>query len=257
MKRFQNTALFVLIFLAACGSIPGLGSTPTPSPEPTFTFTPAPTETQTPAPTATLDAAATLAAQQTQTASIVLDELESLLSDSEISHQDGQMAWQENEPITVSLSGPEVDRAEIDKKITAGNFILKSDVTWNASGIIICGVIFRSEPNIEQGRQYNFLFMRFSGLPAWSIEFHEFGRFKNSPSSVKYSSALNQGNGTTNQVILMVKDEQFTVYINGVRQGRYFDNSKQRTDGVFAFLGYQDSGKGSCKFENSWIWELK
>ena len=25
----------------------------------------------------------------------------------------------------------------------------------------------------------------------------------------------------------------------------------------FAFLGYQDSGEGSCKFENSWIWELK
>jgi hypothetical protein len=27
-------------------------------------------------------------------------------------------------------------------------------------------------------------------------------------------------------------------------------------DGAFAFLAVQESGTGSCEFENSWIWSL-
>ena len=198
-----------------------------------------------------------MAAKQTQTASDVLSDLDKILGESDISYKDGGLIWQEDKPITVSLTGPEKDYVEVDEKLITGNFILKSDVTWKASGIIVCGAIFRSEPNFEQGKQYQFLYMRFSGLPAWSIELHEFGRFKNSPTSIKYSGAINQDNGSTNQFVLVAQDEQFTVYINGVRQGRFFDNSKQRTEGYMAFSGSQDSGKGSCVFENSWVWELQ
>jgi hypothetical protein len=249
----------MLMFLIACGNLPGINLTATPSPEPTLTLTPLPTliSTSTPAPTATLDIAATAEAQQTQTANDVLGDMDKILGESEIPYKDGHLVWRESKPITVSLSGPERDYADLDKKLTAGNFILKSDVTWNASGIILCGAVFRSEPNLAQGKQYQFIYLRLSGLPAWSIELHEFGRYKNSPTSVQYSNAINQNNGAANQFILIAQDEQFTVYINGVRQGRYFDYSKQRTEGSIAFLGFQDSGKGSCKFENSWVWELK
>ncbi len=259
MKRLQYFALFVLLLIIACGTMPGTAPTGTlsPSPEPTSTFTPAPTDTPTAVPTATIDVAATVEAKQTQTANDVLGEIEKILGDSNIPYKDGRLAWQEDKPITVSLSGPDGNYADVDEKLVSSNFILKSDVTWSASGIIVCGVIFRSEPNIAEGKQYQFLYMRLSGLPAWAIELHEFGRFQNSPTAVKYSSALIQENNSTNQVVLVAQDDQFTVYINRVRQGRFFDYSKQRTEGSFAFLGYQDSGKGSCKFENSWIWELK
>ena len=134
---------------------------------------------------------------------------------------------------------------------------MKSDVTWEASGIIICGIMFRSEPNLEKGKQYQFIYLRLSGLPAWEIDVFEFGRYKNSPSKTQYSNAIDQDNGATNQVVLVAQDEQFTVYINRARQGRYFDYSKQRMDGSFAFQGFQDSGTGSCNFENSWIWSLE
>jgi hypothetical protein len=98
--------------------------------------------------------------------------------------------------------------------------------------------------------------MRFSGLPAWAIELHEFGQFRNTPSKVQYSDSIDQGNGGTNQFVLIAQDEQFNLYLNNVSQGRYFDYSKQRMDGAFAFLGLQQSGEGSCEFENSWIWSL-
>jgi hypothetical protein len=259
VNRLQFFAIFVTIILTACGSTPGVLPAATPSPEPTLTFTPVPTASQTPSPvpTATRNIAATVEAQQTQTASDVLGDLDKILGESDIPYKDGTLAWQESKPITVSLKGPGSDYADIDEKLTAGNFVLKSDVTWSASGIILCGAIFRSEPNLDQGKQYQFLYLRLSGLPAWSIELHEFGRYKNSPTDVKFSSAINQKNGATNQFLIVAQDDQFNVYINGVRQGRFFDYSKQRTEGYFAFFGSQDSGKGSCKFENSWIWELK
>lgn len=262
MKRFSYYVLLILLFASlACGA---QGANPEPTTtlvEPTNTLepteTPAPTETSTPLPTATPDAAATAASRATEGASDVLGELNSLLSDTDIPYTDGHLAWQQDtEEIDIRLKGPDNRVYGIDEGLTAGDFIFKSDVTWEATGILICGAIFRSEPNLEQGKQYQFVFLRLSGLPVWAVEVHEFGNFKNSPTDTKTSNALDQSNGATNQFVLVVQDDNFTLYLNGVRQGRYFDYSKQRTNGTFGFLGYQDSGDGDCKFENSWVWSL-
>ncbi len=256
MKRFPYFVSFVLMFILACGILPGYSPTATVTPKPTFTPTSPPTETPTLVPTSTPNASATAEARATQTADDMLADLDKALGDTDIPYQNGYLAWRNDTPASIKMNGPASKLLEIDDRLTAGNFILKSDVTWNATGIIICGAIFRSEEDLVEGAQYQFLFLRLSGLPAWAIEFHDFGYFKNSPTKVKYSSALLQENDATNQFILVAQDEEFTLYINGVRQGRYFDNSKQRLDGSFAFLGIQDSGKGSCTYENSWIWSL-
>jgi len=215
MERFLHFAPLVLILLSACGSIPGLNPAATPTPTATHTpeptFTPLPTDTSTPSPTATPDEAATAAAEATQGAGDVLAELDQRLGETDIPYKEGHLAWQQTEPLTVSLSGPDYSFLEIDDKLTAGNFILKSDVTWNASGILICGAVFRSEPDIEQGKQYMFSYLRLSGLPAWAIEVHEFGRYKNSPTDVKFSDALDLANGATNQFVLVAQEEQFTI----------------------------------------------
>ena len=120
----------------------------------------------------------------------------------------------------------------------------------------MCGAIFRSEADMAKGKQYQFLFLRFSGLPAWAIEVHEFGQFKNSPTKTKFSDALDLANGATNQFMLVVQDDHFTLYLNNARQGTYYDYSKQRAEGSCGFLGIQQSGQGNCEFENSWIWTL-
>lgn len=257
MKRFRYFFAFLLVLLSACSNIPGLSATATPTVEPTHTSTPLPTKTPTASPTATPDARATEAAKATQAASDMFSELDDVLEDTDIPYKDGYLAWEYKDPIAIKLTGPEQSAQGIDDQFTGSNFVLKSDVTWTATGIIVCGAIFRSEPDIAIGRQYQFLFLRLSGLPAWSIDVNEFGQYKNSITKTQFSSALLQGNGATNQVVLIADREQFTLYINGIRQGRFFDYSNQRSEGTFAFFGYQDSGKGSCEFENTWIWSLE
>ncbi len=259
MKRIPYLCLILVVLLSACSNLAAQPATSTPAPTNTIppTFTPLPSETPTPVPTSTPNVTATAAAKATETSSAVVDELDKLLGDTDIPYQQGHLAWKQKEPISVTLSGPSWDYAEIDKNLMASNFILKSEITWQATGIIICGLTFRSEADLEKGRQYRFAYLRLSGLPAWDIELHDFGRFKNTPTKIQYSGAIDQGNGAKNQVVLIAQDEKFTLFINGDSQGRYFDYSKQRMDGVFAFNGSQDSGKGSCKFENSWIWILE
>lgn len=263
MKRFPVLALFALMAAAlACNS-----AAPASTPEPTATLvlptetpeptdTPPPTETSTPLPTATPDAAATRAARATQSASSVLDELDKLLGSANIPYKEGQLVWEQTEPLAIRMTGPDYQIVDIDEDLTAANFIFKSDVRWEASGLLICGSVFRSEPNLLKGKQYQFVYLRLSGLPAWAIEVHEFGDYKNSPSDTRTAGAIDLANGATNQFVLVVQDDHFTLYLNGVRQGTYYDYSKQRSEGYFGFLGWQDSGEGGCEFKNSWIWSL-
>jgi hypothetical protein len=221
------------------------------------TATALPTDTPTTIPTATPNLTATAAIEATATSASVLAELNDVLRDTDIAYDQGKLLWQQSKAMKVKLSGPSADYLPVDDNLIGKNFILKSDVTWEASGIIVCGFIFRSEPDLERGKQYRFNYLRLSGLPAWAIDFVQFGRFGNSLSGMKFSDEIDQGNHAANQILLVVQDEQFTVYINNARQGRYFDNSKQRSDGFFAFEGSQESGRGLCEFKNSWIWSLE
>jgi len=216
-----------------------------------------PTDTPTPVPSSTPDITATAAVIATEGAADILSELDNFLGDSDVPYKEGQLSWWQTETVRMDMSGPQSDNIwEIDKDLTAGNFIFKSDVTWEASGVLICGAIFRSEPDLLNGKQYQFYFYRLSGLPAYFIDVYEFGEFKNTITDAKFSNTLNVGNGETNQFMLVAQDDQFNVYINGVRQSRFFDYSKQRMDGNFGFLAWQESGTGYCEFENSWIWSL-
>ena len=257
MKNRTLIALLVLVLLGvACG-------TAAPEPTPTTTLMPSPTitltttSTPTLVPTATPNRTATVAAKATQAAGDIQSDLDSLLRDEEIDYQSGRLLWRQETPLSIDLTGPDARYQKFADGEIGKNFILKSDVTWNATGLLLCGFIFRSERDLVEGKQYVFLYLRLSGAPAWSIEYHEFGYFKNSPTRVKYSSAVDLTNGATNQLVLIANEGEFTVFINGIRQGKYYDYSEQRTEGEFAVVGSQDSGEGSCEYENTYVWELK
>jgi hypothetical protein len=261
MKRLLYFIVLISILVMACGSLSKLSSPatstplpPTDTPEPTFTALP--TATVVPSPTSTPDATATKIAQATETASAVLAELDhDLGADSGVPYKDGHLLWQQNEQSTLNLAGPDNGFLAI-KDIEASDFVFKADVTWQATGILICGAVFRSEPNLAKGKQYMFSYLRLSGLPAWEIDVNEFGKFKNSPSKFQTSGALDLSNGATNSFVIAARDNEFTVYINRVRQGRFYDNSRQRSNGAFGFYGVQESGKGTCEFKNAWVWSL-
>ena len=260
MKQFPYFILLVPILIIACGNLQGLNPTSTPTPQPTHTseptFTPLPTDTPTPLPTSTPDAAATTAAKATETAAVALAELDKYLgADAGIPYKEGHLIWQQNEQYSLNLTGPDAGFLAIEN-IESSDFIFKADVTWEATGLLICGSVFRSEPDIEKGKQYMFSYLRLSGLPAWSIDVNRYGRYQNSVSDFRTSGAVDLGNGSTNRFIIVAQDNQFTVYINRTREGRYYDNSKQLSRGAFGFFGAQDSGKGTCEFKNAWIWSL-
>lgn len=239
----------------ACGATaPEPTATSTPEPP---TLTPTVEPTSTPVPTATPNKTATIAAKATQAADDVLAELDAILANEDVAYKDGSLLWKQETPIVIDMTGPSGFFQPFAEGEIGKNFILKSDVTWEASGIIICGIAFRSEPDFREGKQYNFLYLRFSGAPAWAIEFHEFGYFKNSPTKTQYSNAVDLENGATNELLIVVSDDEFKVFINGTNQGRYFDYSKQQVEGRFAALASQDSGEGKCEYENTFVWALK
>lgn len=263
MKRLPYILVFVSILLLACGTLAGLNPTPTapatsvPTDTSEPTLTPLPTETSTPLPTSTPDTAATQAAKATESASTVLAELDKYMgADSDIPYKDGRLIWQQNEKLALNLSSPDNGFLAIDDNLTASDFIFKADVTWEASGILVCGAVFRSEANLEKGKQYMFSYLRLSGLPAWELDVNQYGRYQNSPSKLQTSGALDLTNGATNQFIIVAQANAFTFYINRVREGRFYDNSKQISNGTFGFFGTQESGKGTCEVENAWIWSL-
>lgn len=256
MNRKVLVAFLVLVLLTmACGTAaPEPTATSTPEPP---TLTPTATATSTPVPTATPNKAATVAAKATQAADDVLAELDAILANEDVAYQEGSLLWKQETPLVIDMTGPSGYFQTFAEGEIGRNFILKSDVTWEATGIIVCGISFRSEPDFIEGKQYKFLYLRFSGAPAWAIEFHEFGYFKNSPTKIQYSNAVDLANGATNQVLIVVRDDEFKVFINGTSQGRYFDYSKQQLEGGFAALASQDSGEGKCEYENTFIWALK
>ena len=260
MKRFPYLIILLLVVSQACSLAPATvqpSPTPAPTNTPQPTVTPVPTNTATSEPTSTPNKTATAAAQSTAAAQTVLAELDKLLGNTDIPYKDGRLQWQQGKPLMVSLKGPSSDYVEIDKNLVGNNFILKSDVTWEASGILICSAIFRSEPNLEKGKQYRFAALRFSGLPAWEIGVFEFNRLKSKISKTQFSDSIDLKNGATNHLVLVAQDGQFDIYVNDVHQGRYYDTSNQLTEGNFAFRGDQDSGEGTCNFQNSWVWALE
>ena len=256
MNRKVLVAFLVLVLLTmACGTAaPEPTATSTPEPP---TLTPTATATSTPVPTATPNKAATVAAKATQAADDVLAELDAILANEDVAYQEGSLLWKQETPLVIDMTGPSGFFQPFAEGEIGKNFILKSDVTWEATGIIVCGISFRSEPDFIEGKQYKFLYLRFSGAPAWAIEFHEFGYFKNSPTKIQYSNAVDLANGATNQVLIVVRDDEFKVFINGTSQGRYFDYSKQQLEGGFAALASQDSGEGKCEYDNTFVWALK
>jgi len=225
---------------------------PTVTAEPTNTALPVNTATPRPTPTPNMALTSTLEAF------LVLSQLDAYVGEnSDIPYGQGYLAWQQIEPISMDMSGPQRDGGVlqiISEDIRARNFIFKSNVTWSASGILICGLTFRAESDLNKGKQYQFYFYRLSGLPAYKIDVYEFGRFKNTISDVRFSDGIDSANNAANEFLLIAQNEQYTVFINGKQQGQYYDSNKQSTEGVLAFLAWQDSGKGSCKFENSFLW---
>lgn len=269
--------LLVLMLLVGCAGAPQAEPTlPPPTEPPAATNTPAPTDTPVPTdtavptdtpeptatetlvPTETPDLEATRSVESTAAAEALLAPILAELEAVDMPTDTGSLVWFQTEPYPFKIDTPGVAYVDaFPDGPNVANFVLSTEVTWEATGIVICGFVFRSDDDIVKGKQYQFLTLRFSGAPAWDIEFHEDGYYKNNiTGDVRYSDAMKLENKSTNHIILIAQGEKFTVYINDVRQGNFFDYSKQKLDGIFGFTASEDSGTSTCTFSNTWVWQL-
>ena len=267
----------IMVMVIGCGASSQPQATATQvvvptNPPPTFTYTvapsdtplptntPVPTDTATPLPTdtATPDLQATQAFESTQAAEKFTEDVKAQLAEFGFPTDVGYLGWAQTEPEAIELNTfGDFFYTPFAEDLVASDFILRTDITWETEGLVLCGLIFRSEPNYETGAQYNFVYLRISGLPAWDIEYYDNGQFVSNITDIKFSSAINMENGATNNLTLAAEGNKFTLYVNNERLGSFYDWSTLRTDGKFAFQGSQEKGPSTCTFNNTWIWMLK
>ena len=263
MARRIVAGLVAILMLAGGSSACGLpfrqqpSATPTESPLPTSTDTALPTATstplpsETPTPTATPDLAATQAAHNEQA---VRDNLAAL----ELPADSGHLGWYQEEPITLGLQGPSAKWQTFTKNFNAADFVMYSEVTWKTNGWPTCGLLFRSDGRLGKGNMYALQFLRYSGLPAWDIEYYRDGQFVSTiTNDVKFSDYLEIDDGATNKFLLAASGNEFKLYLNDNYEGQYYDWSKKLSEGQIAFLATQPAGSTQCIFENSWVWVYK
>jgi hypothetical protein len=246
--------------MVACGVMSFRSPTATPTSTntlvPTGTNTPLPTSTDTPVPptatpTSTPNLEATQAAQQEQTARDMLTQLE-LPSDI------GHLVWHQDEAIAITLEGQQYDYDYFADNVFISDFVLYSEMTWKTNGWPTCGAWFRVNKHWDIPDYYVLQFLRFSGLPAWDIEYIKGGDFvSNITEKVRFSKSFSIQDGATNKFVLAATGNEFKVFINDTFIGRYYDYSSKLTQGGFAFTGSQSSGDTTCTFENSWIWTYR
>jgi len=248
---------------AEAQSDPTSTSQPTQAPQPSQPPAPtqapaAPANTVPPPAQPTLAPTAAPTAAPTQAGGAILGQIETELQKIGLSTKTGHLGWSSEAPISITTQSYQgTDNALIGQNLTASDFVIKTDITWESQGGLAgCGVLFRAAPKLDKGAQYQFNTIRLSGFPGWDIEMWDLGKYVYTlGNQVQTSEAINQENGGTNTYMLYVKDKAFTVFINGGKTKTLTDS--KLTNGVLAFHVFQDSGITTCTFNNAWVWVLK
>jgi hypothetical protein len=173
----------------------------------------------------------------------------------ELPADQGELVWVQNNPERLTITGPEGVYSEFAESLVAGNFVVYTEFTWDTNSWPTCGVIFRSESNFSRGDFYLVQFLRFSGLPAFDIEYYRAGDFTSILSQeIRFSDYLDIDSGARNAIALAAIGNEFTVFVNGHSEGRYYDYSNYLEEGRFAFIASQTNGETTCTFEETWVW---
>jgi hypothetical protein len=244
---FLALAVLVLFVGGSCIiplSQPAATNTPIP---PIATRVPTKVPTKAPTP----DYAATA---QAQVEGYIISQLQTF----ELPFDTGYIGWAQTDPVAIDLEGPGGFYNTFAEDLNVSDFVIQMDMTWDTTAWPWCGIFFRSDSSYADGSFYVIYFLRFSGLPAWDIEYFRDGAFVSQlTQKYQFSNWLDINSGATNQIMLAAQDNQFKVYVNGHYEGVYYDYSSKLDQGRFAYIAYEDSGTTTCTFNNTWIWVYK
>ncbi len=133
------------------------------------------------------------------------------------------------------------------------DFVMGSTIEWGPGATEdYCGFVFREQ---DDGDDTNTLyaihlsrdrFLWFAELTASEWEENVYGN----------AEFLNTGEGDTNEVVLVVVDNTFSIYVNGNYAAQFQDDSLGI--GLPALMGgtYEGSDETYCTFTNSWLFSL-
>lgn len=275
LKGLLVTILLLSMLLTGCGpktavksaeatQEPAATQTPAPTntPQPTSTNTLVPTDTPTPTATATLtatatpDRKATAMTARTATAEALIEKIKPDLEIYGYKPEDGHLAWSSDEEYILEANSYGAIRYHpLDDLGAISNFIVQSKVEWDTSGALAgCGFIFRAEEDINEGKHHQFYMIRLQNAPAWTIEFVQFGRYQSSLVKGVFSNHINDKNGTSNVITLVVNGRNITPYINGEKE-RTIEDVKLK-EGLIALMTIQESGSTTCTFNDTWVWAI-
>jgi hypothetical protein len=274
MKRMATTFRFVqlsmlLVMLSVlqtgCGlSAPKPTVTPTatntPLPTVTATPTPLPTATETPTqtptftPTVTPNRTATAEVKATGTAQAAVDLIKPVLTKYGIKDGEGHLGYFDPKPVQLEVESYNSDNPAFLGEDTYKDFVFQTEVNWeSSSGFAGCGVMFRSDTDTKQGPRYEMDIMRLQAAPAWQALILEYGQFKNLGHG--FDGVISDKQGGRNVLTVIAIGANFKMYVNDKKMTEI--DYQKLMDGHIGVLAWQESGKTTCIFSNSWIWTLK
>ncbi|HLB47403.1 MAG TPA: hypothetical protein VJL59_10400 [Anaerolineales bacterium] len=274
MNTYKSRSVIGLLILAAllvsaCQS--AVASTPEPptatqtAPPPTATATLMPTHTptatamptNTPTATSTPNATATAEARATQTAAPAIAMIQDELKKYDLSTDEGYLGWA-NDSLTIKVNTYGEEKWQTNfPDFSVADFVFHTDMKWESStGLAGCTLLLRAEPDLDRGKHYRINLMRLSGLPLWDIEYYRHGVFqKNVTGEILSTSAIDVDQGAVNRITVIALGNKLQVYANGDRLGAFTD--KTLSEGIVAYMAWQESGQTTCTFSNSWLWVFK
>ncbi len=259
----------VMVLILSCS----LGApAPTNTPPPTSTYTSVPSntalaaQTSQPEPTkkATANKAATQRAQQAGTAAAatnfageVLTTVSNGLDQVGEPMGPGTVVYWNPDAIPVESSKANmITHQELDSSIQGADFAFHSSITWEVKqkvGIVYCLMMFRIPGDINMDPWYMMRMGRISGAGHILFDVMQNWRFIGE-SDVSISNYIRVGNGDTNDVLLVARANQFTVYVNGKQVSVWWNTKIEQ--GGFGFGTLQDTGTSVCTFADNWIYDF-
>jgi hypothetical protein len=255
--------VLVMGFILSC-SLGGASDTAVPAATDTSkpANTVAPADTAAPADTEepTEDKAGTRAAKeeetvaaQTDAAGAVAGEIEGKLDEVGEPMGSGSVVWMNPAPLEIDSSKPDFLSYQIIDGVEVADFAYHANITWETKqkvGIVYCVVMFRIEGDLDTESWYMMRMGRISG--AGHVLFDIMSGWTIVGESGVFSGYIHDANGADNELILVAKANQFTVYVNGKQATVWWNTKVER--GGFGLGTAQDTGSSTCTFSNNWIW---
>ena len=207
-----------------------------------------------PQPTATPNRTATAQARAAATLEARLALVKPVLERYKIPSTQGRLAYYASDPLDMYVDEYNTYVYNwIDDK-NYSDFIYHTEVAWEStSGFAGCGIIFRSDGDIDAGEFYRFEIMRLQNAPAWQLYYYVNHDWRNL--GWKFNNTIVDTLGGTNIITIIAKGANLQAFVNDTKMIELDYNKLSK--GLIAELVWQESGKTGCTFSNSWVWALK